>query len=357
MSAAKPGAGPLRRKGVESGGTRGVKPMGRLLQRGQRLVAAWDRFWFTPVDPAPLGAIRVCTGCVLLYAYAAATPCVQDYLGPHAWIDPVAINQLRYPADAGEGSVPPWWGQSVWFYVHGPVAIGLVYAAFLLAILCFTVGLFTRTANLAVWIGHLSFVHRAFLSWCGMDTVLAMLTFYLLLAPSGAAFALDCRHRGRCALSRSWAANLALRLIQIHMCVIYLCAGLSKLQGNRWWDGTAVWMTLALHEFAPVNVTWLGYLGDDFCLLLSNVGVLLTLGFEIGFAFLVWNRRARPALLALALLLHAGIGFFMGMGAFGAAMLTGCLSFVDADIIRQFAARFPSRSVGRAAPAAVSQAA
>ena len=37
-------------------------------------------------------------------------------------------------------------------------------------------------------------------------------------------------------------ANLAIRLIQVHFCVIYAYAGLSKLQGGAWWSGEAVWL-------------------------------------------------------------------------------------------------------------------
>jgi hypothetical protein len=292
---------------------------------------------------------------VLLYVYAAGAPNVQSYLGPHAWIDPVAINQLHHPPVNGDSPARTWWGQSIWFGVDSPAAIALIYAAFLTAIVCFIVGLCTRVANVVVWIGHLSFIHRAFLSWSGMDTVLAMLTFYLLFGPSGAVFSVDRRLRRRPIPEHTWNANTALRLIQIHMCVIYLCAGLGKLQGSQWWDGTAIWMTMALHEFAPFDLTWLGHLGDTFALLLSNVGVLMTLGFEISFAFLIWNPRIRPALLALAVLLHAGIGFFMGMAAFGAAMLAGCVSFLDAGDIRRFVGRFcdrfrPHRSVRRPQP-------
>jgi hypothetical protein len=56
--------------------------------------------------------------------------------------------------------------------------------------------------------------------------------------------------------------------------------------------------------------------------------------------------------LALAVLLHAGIGFFMGMTAFGLAMLTGCLAFADAGSIRRFAARCSSRLARRTRTAA-----
>lgn len=185
--------------------------------------------------------------------------------------------------------------------------------------------------NVIVWLGHLSFVHRAYFAWSGMDTVLAMLTFYLMFAPTGSALSLD--RRGQ-APSASWTANLVVRLIQVHMCIIYLFAGLGKLQGARWWDGTAVWHTLVLSEFAPFDVTWLGHLGDETCHLISNLGVLVTLAFEISFTFLIWNPRIRPVLLTTALMLHGGIGLFMGLGSFGAAMLTGCLAFIPPETVR-----------------------
>jgi hypothetical protein len=297
----------------------------------------WDRFWFTPSDVAPVAAIRICTGLLLFYVYAAAAPDVAAWLGPEAWVDAATVARLRAGAQAGTGTPDRWWGHSIWFYATSPWMLAVTYLAFLVSIACFTVGLYTRAATVAVALGHLSFVHRAYLGWSGMDTVLAMLVLYLCVAPSGAAFSLDRRLRGQRLAQHAWAATLAVRLIQVHMCVIYLFAGLGKLQGSRWWDGTAVWATLAFHEFAPVDITWLGYVGDAFCLLLSNVGVLLTLALEIGFVFLIWNPATRSAMLTLAVVMHAGIGLLMGMGAFGAAMLTGCLAFVDASRVRAVA--------------------
>ena len=55
----------------------------------------------------------------------------------------------------------------------------------------------------------------------------------------------------------SVTANLAIRLIQIHMCVIYLFAGTGKLMGEAWWDGTAMWMALANLEYQSLDMTWL----------------------------------------------------------------------------------------------------
>lgn len=310
-----------------------------LLLRPRSLAGAWNGFWFTPTDPTTLAAIRIGTGLVLLFVYLACTPDLLSFIGPHSWVDGRAIDQLRSGGEDGNR----WWGWSLWFFVQNPTAIYGIHAVFLAAILCFTLGLFTRTMSVLVWVGHLCFIQRAFLTWSGMDTVLAMLTFYLMFAPTGAALSLDRRRRhGNQPPERSWSANVVVRMIQIHMCVIYLCSGLGKLQGARWWDGTAVWMVMMLHEFSPLDMSWLGYWGDWPCLLLSNLGVALTLGLEISFAFLIWNPKLRPVLLFLAVLMHAGIGVFMGMGSFGASMLTGCLSFVPPDTIRRIAEQFRS---------------
>lgn len=311
--------------------------------QGQELADAWNRFWFTPADPTTLAVIRIGTGLVLLYVHLTGIAQLSDFLGPNGWVDAPAIDQM---SGLGQGSPDlwewighGWWGWSLWSHVQQPALLWTLYAGFLLALLCLTLGLFSRVASLVVWIGHLSYIHRSVFIWFGMDTILAMLTFYLLFGPTGAALSLDrLRARGRQRLSATpppvWSANLVIRLIQVHMCIIYLCAGLAKLQGPHWWDGTAVWLIMLQPESAPFDLAWLAQLGDMNCLLISNLGVLLTLSLEIGFAFLIWNRTLRPLILTLALLLHAGIGLCMGLDAFGAAMLTGCLSFVSPTALR-----------------------
>ena len=58
---------------------------------------------------------------------------------------------------------------------------------------------------------------------------------------------------GRCVAARrqgrggecgraSVSANIAIRLMQLHMCVIYLFSALGKLMGETWWNGSAMWL-------------------------------------------------------------------------------------------------------------------
>lgn len=325
------------------------------------LVSGWSDFWFTAVDPATLGLMRICVGLVVLYIYGSTFLERSDLVGPHAWVDAQAIAELQQisaEAAADEaGGEGRWWGQSVWYYTTSDTAASLLYVGLLLAGVCLTAGCFSRTANLLVLIGHLSFVHRSYVAWFGMDSILSMLLLYMLIGPSGSAYSLDrwFARRGKrratlaaasttaiAAQSRaapddsppSWTANVSLRLIQLHMCVIYMCSGLAKLQGETWWDGTAVLRSLLGYELALLDLRWLGGFSDVQLEWFSNLSVAATLVFEIGFAFLIWNRLLRPLLLVGAVALHLGIASLMGLIGFGVIMITGCLSFVAPTSIR-----------------------
>jgi hypothetical protein len=127
---------------------------------------------------------------------------------------------------------------------------------------------------------------------------------------------------------------LAIRLIQVHMCVIYFFAGIAKLQGETWWMGDALWGAVANLEYQTLDVTWLA----KWPILLALM-THLTVFWGMSFCVLVWPRLTRPLVLALAVPLHLGIAFCMGMITFGLVMLIGCLSFVSPALVRRLIER------------------
>jgi hypothetical protein len=201
----------------------------------------------------------------------------------------------------------------------------------------------------------ISYIQRAPTSLFGMDTMMNLLMLYLIIAPSGAALSVDRLW------NRYWAtrqalrkrrpapaltgpaprvsANLALRCIQVNVCIIYLAAGLSKLQGQAWWNFNAVWLTMANPEFSPLHIelytAFLRFLCEHrlFWELFMTGGVTLTLIMEIGFPFLVWTRRLRWFVLTMAVMLHIGIAVFMGLNTFSLMMLTLVLSFLPQEAL------------------------
>ena len=86
------------------------------------------------------------------------------------------------------------------------------------------------------------------------------------------------------------SANLALRLIQLHLSLIYGMAGLAKLQGEAWWTGMAIWGMLASAEFSLFDLTWLA--AYPFIL---NVMTHAALAFEMGYPVLIWVPVSAPS--------------------------------------------------------------
>ncbi len=141
----------------------------------------------------------------------------------------------------------------------------------------------------------------------------------------------------------STSANLAIRLVQLHMCVIYFFAGLGKLHGESWWMGDALWGAVANLEYQSLDMTWLAAWPLTVAVLTQ-----VTVYWELFFCAAIWPRLLRPLVLALAVPLHLGIAFCMGMITFGLVMLIGCVSFVPPWLVRRVLCGAAAGSAGEA---------
>lgn len=327
------------------------------------MVRGWDRFFFTPTDPVMLGWIRILVGSVLFYIHVSSAPFVLDFIGPEAWVDEevyAELHDLRYhPKHNLPGNVPQSqgdieqvqlkhrfitpYGFSIWFLINDPFWVKVTYYAGIVCVGLFTLGFCTRVTGILSWAFHLSYLHRSMMIWFGMDAMMSFMMLYLCVGPSGSVVSIDSwirRKRAGGAASpviTSWSANLALRLMQVHMCVVYFIAGIAKLQGSSWWNGHATWLTMNSPMFNEgLDIGWLAdpRMGEWFWHYFCFITTYTTLAFEITFPFLIWNRYLRPWMLFLAFMLHAGIGIFMGLGGFGLVMLAGCMSFIPASGMR-----------------------
>jgi hypothetical protein len=224
-----------------------------------------------------------------------------------------------------------WWVPEGWMWP--------AYGISMVILALFTIGLWTRVTSVLALIVAISFAQRVSPAMFGLDQINIFLTLYLAIGPSGRALSVDrwlaLRRQGAAAspVAPCAGANLALRLIQVHMCVTYFFAGTSKLQGSAWWNGEAMWRAFANLEYQSADMTWLAW--HPWLLnLMTHFSVL----WEVFFCVLIWSRRWRPLILAVAVVLHVGIGAFLGMWTFGLIMLVGCASFLPNEAVRQFVA-------------------
>ena len=311
-----------------------------LTARARSLADDWDAFWFRPADPTLLGLLRILTGLMLLYTHAVWGLVLGQFFGPVSWLSPALVRAIQQD----QYTYSFWWiVADGWMWP--------VYGFSMAVLLLFTLGLFTRVTSVLSLLVVISFAHRVPQATFGLDQINAMLSLYLAIGPSGQALSLDRLIAGRwrgSATSRpapSARANLALRLINVHMCVIYFFAGISKLQGEAWWTGEAMWRALSNLEYQSIDMTWLAWHPR-----LLNLVTHLSVLWEIFFCVLIWRPRLRPLMLAGAVVLHVGIGACLGMWTFGLIMLVGCASFLPHQAVRDLvAALSPGRSRPRTA--------
>lgn len=303
---------------------------------GRETPRCWNRFWFTPRDPVVLGLIRLCTGLMLVYTHLVWGLHLEQFLGSH-------------PIQEGEvllWEYPGAWASFWWYVPAGGTAVVHWISVAVLAL--FTLGVWTRLTSVLACLITVSYANRLFFATFGLDQINALLAFYLAISPSGAALSLDRwwsrRKDGgdRWSAPPSVGANIGVRLIQLHMCVIYLFAGLAKLEGLSWWQGFAMWQAFASYEYQTFDLTWLA--PYDW---VWNLLTRLTVGWEISYCVLVWFPLWRPLVLLGAVAMHFGIGFAMGMWTFGLIMIVANGAFLSPTLVRRVL-RLPRRGGGTA---------
>jgi uncharacterized membrane protein YphA (DoxX/SURF4 family) len=298
---------------------------------------AWNEFWFTPTNPATLSAIRVFAGAMLFYTHLVWSFDLSGFFGPSGWLPSQLMFDVHQYMNGGLDA-PARWNWSYFHYL--PDSPGLLWAVHIAALAVFfllMIGFFSRTMAVLAYVIAVSYANRVTPgAYFGLDKINCLLAMYLMLGPCGARYSLDRIWRLRRGAPRevppSIAANVAIRLLQLHMCIIYLFSGLGKLQGESWWNGYAVWMSSANLEYQfLVDMTWLA--NHPW---LINVLTHATVFWELFYCALVWPRLTRPWVLAMAVAVHLGIAIAYGMPTFGLVMLIGNLAFVAPETVRRW---------------------
>ena len=268
------------------------------------------------------------SGLALRRSPLAAWQSGNHSLGAHG---PAARSLGARPPDPGEGLLP--------LGISEHTAIILLLSVYAGSLLALALGFHTRLSAFLAWGLHLSLVTSGFASYYGVDQLANTFLFYLLLFPSGRAG----RSRSRRRRDETIPVG-CLRVMQIHLCVIYLAAGLDKAMGSQWWNGEAIWQTVSQPIFSTFDLSWLAR--HSWIPMLAGWGTLVV---EIGYAFLIWPRRTRKAWCIATIGLHLGTCLFMGLVFFSSVMilLTSCLFLIPEEVTERAVA--PRRRLVQAA--------
>lgn len=315
----------------------------------------WNAFWFAPQDPATLCLIRVLAGSMLLYTHCLWSFGLSDFFHPTAgWTGDLLpathgdwLRETAIAAGVDPSLAPPSrFSFSIFDYLTTDWLRWSFHVGALLVFVCLMLGLFTRTVSVLAFLAAVSYATRVSPGgFFGLDKINCLLAFYLAIGPSGVRYSLDRLWRERRGIATPDAplisANLATRLIQVHLCIVYLYGGLGKVQGYTWWDGSAVWWSIASYEYRSLDMTWLARTIDlglfEFDLLyLTQFLTHATVFLELFYCCLVWNRRLRPWVVFAAIGMHLFIALAMGMMTFGLVMIYANLAFFSPGLIRRF---------------------
>ena len=278
-----------------------------------RLVAGWNRFWFEPVSTSTLALVRIAFGLLTFVWALTLIPDLRSFYTSGGILP-------KQPPEA-------W----TWGILQHSSSMGLVLLVFGLLVvgsvgMC--VGFWTRLSSLMVFVALMSIERRNPWVLNTGDWLLRILSFYLLLAPAGAALSLDryLRHK-----DSFWSAPLrspwVVRLIQIQLSAVYLFSVWAKVQGTTWNNGTAVSYALRIGDFARVHLPHAVAANG----LLTSFMTYGALGTEFSIAILVWNRRARPYVLGAGVIMHLLIDSTMLVGFFSYEIFIAYLAFVPED--------------------------
>lgn len=310
---------------------------------GRATASGWNRFWFTPSDPATLGLVRILAGSMLFYTHFVWSLDFESFFGERGWISPDAQALMQ-------GRTGLW---THFNWIHSSGALWVIHIAALIVFALLTLGLFSRVMSVLGFLFTVSYANRVPLAWFGLDDINALLAMYLMVGPCGAAYSLDrwlarSRAGGARPAEPTTSANLAIRLIQVHMCVVYFFSATGKLLGGSWWSGEAIWYSVANLEYQSMDVTWLASHP-----LIVNFLTHATVFWELSYCVLVWPRLLRPLVVTAAIFTHLGIALALGMKTFGLVMLIGNAAFISPALVRRVLDRRTEQ--GRAGEEALQQ--
>lgn len=242
----------------------------------------WDKFWFTPTDPKPLGIVRLAWSILTIAYLASWLADINVWFSSEGILATPRIAELLQSA-ADEQPVylrisPLYWIESeslLYVYLSFGIVLCLIAAS----------GIAGRISSLLIWLFIASIVHRApMLS--GLCEPLLTVGWGYLTIHSGKEQGLF--RVGTYDQSPSLAANIALRFMQIHLFAWIALSVASQSGGLVWWQGEAVWWLASEARSPALSINWLGR--NPYALNALTHGVIVT---QLLALFMLWPSDLR----------------------------------------------------------------
>jgi hypothetical protein len=304
---------------------------------------AWTTFWFSAVDAIGLHRLRFLAGLLFIAWLLPLGGQLEAFFGMAGWADREYYLEISRIPNAPP---PPMWSLLYWIGTSSAL-LRTIYWLAIAVFALFAVGLWTRITAILTWVFVVSFLASPAAGY-EADSLLGLLAFYLMIGY----LLLGLRSGPKTPANRflgwtapwfsnllgkptaeeqpSYAANLTLRLLQVHFAIVVVASALHKLQIGDWWRGMALWYPL--HN--PFEVTAESLTREQTHitsqLFLLSLAQYLVLAWQLTFPLFAWRKRWRVVLLGGAVIGWLGSFFIFSLPLFGPIYLLGCLSYLTA---------------------------
>ena len=314
----------------------------------QALASGWNAFFHAPCDARVCAAIRMAFALVVLLDLSILYPDLDLWFTDNGVL----------PTEASQEAAKPYAWSVFWHLPSTPAVVHICYWIIVAQAVLLLMGLLPNLQMLCLFVWLTSLENRNFLIIDGEDVVFRLVAFCLIWVPLGRCWSVDALVRQRlgwmpkgsgvdCGIlpaigevspqstpdplvrhSPYAAPGWGLRLLQIQMCVSFLAAGLWKLSGESWLDGTALYYVARLDDYfgrLPIP-TW--PFDSPWAVALMTWSVIAV---EILAPILLWFKETRrPALIAVVLF-HLANEWTMHLFLFHWVMLCGWMAFISPE--------------------------
>ncbi len=291
-----------------------------------------------PRDSLPLCAARAGLGATLFAAYLQYLPYGHTFFGPHGIGGSDTIARHRdFP-----GLAYDWYTPIRVLHLAG--SDGMMWALYellLLSAAAFAIGLWPRLAGAIAAPLHMVFLaHNPMLDG-GWRALIGPFIFYLVLSDCGAQLSFDAwwknRHQ-KIAPPPPQVAPWGMRILQVHLCVMYLVPGFERLDAIGWVQGEMVLRGLLNASYGRFELDWPSV---SPALRILTWGVLIL---EPAAPFILWLRGVGRYWALALITMHVCLEVLMDTGWWQFMMVSALLTFLPAKWLRRGLAPFRART-------------
>jgi uncharacterized membrane protein YphA (DoxX/SURF4 family) len=193
------------------------------------LEQAWRQFFFTPEPAVTVASFRIVFGVILVVHGLLLWPHASLWYGPQGFLPYKQYFQIY-----GRARLTVFQ-----FLPDSDLTARVVLAVFITAAAFLSLGILTTVSASLTFLLLVSIHNRNPAILHGGDDVLRVMAFLLICSSAGADLSVDRFASSGQPFVGEYISPWALRLMQLQVSIIYLRAGLAKLGGTAWLEGSA----------------------------------------------------------------------------------------------------------------------